>query len=262
MPADPHADLIHVHEANAAGGPLLVAARADQRVPRHTPPHRHARGQLFGSMQGLLVVATDEGRWLVPATHAVWVPPHCLHGVRTHGPYSGWSAYFDEAACAQMPTQPFTLRMSPLLREAVLRATQWKGRLLDDAQRRIAQVVLDEIRAAKAEPLGLPMPQDARLQRIAEGLLHSLADTRTLSAWGREAGIAPRTAARRFVDETGFSFAAWRQRARLLQAMAWLAEGVPVTTVAIDLGYDNLSAFIAMFRRATGTTPGRYFDTA
>lgn len=262
MPADPHADLIELLQANAAAGPLLVAARTTQKTARHTPPHQHARGQLFGSTQGLLVVAADEGRWVVPATHAVWVPPHCVHGMRTHGPYAGWSAYVDEAACACMPARPFTLRMSALLREAVLRATQWKGGAQDDAQLHIAQVVLDEVRAAKAEPLGLPMPRDARLLRIAEGLLHSLADARTLSAWGSEAGIAPRTAARRFVDETGFSFAAWRQRARLLQAMAWLAEGVPVTTVAIDLGYDNVSAFIAMFRRALGTTPGRYFDGA
>jgi AraC-like DNA-binding protein len=262
MPADSHADLIEPRHVNSAGGPLLVAARAAQQTSRHTPPHQHARGQLFGSTQGLLVVATDDGRWVVPATHAVWVPPHRVHGVRTHGPYAGWSAYVDEAACADMPAQPFTLRMSALLREAVLRATQWKGGALDEAQHRVAQVVLDEVRSARAEPLGLPMPRDARLLHIAEGLLHSLAYTLTLSAWGRAAGIAPRTAARRFVDETGFTFAAWRQRARLLQAMAWLAEGMPVTTVAIDLGYDNLSAFIAMFRRALGTTPGRYFDGA
>jgi AraC-like DNA-binding protein len=32
-----------------------------------------------------------------------------------------------------------------------------------------------------------------------------------------------------------------------------------VTTVALELGYDNVSAFIAMFRRTFGVTPGRYF---
>ncbi len=33
-----------------------------------------------------------------------------------------------------------------------------------------------------------------------------------------------------------------------------------VTTVAGDLGYESVSAFIAMFRRMVGTTPARYFD--
>ena len=31
-----------------------------------------------------------------------------------------------------------------------------------------------------------------------------------------------------------------------------------MTTVALDLGYDNVSAFIAMFKREHGVTPGRY----
>ncbi|MBT8329591.1 MAG: helix-turn-helix domain-containing protein, partial [Desulfofustis sp.] len=33
----------------------------------------------------------------------------------------------------------------------------------------------------------------------------------------------------------------------------------PVTTVAIELGYDSPSAFISMFKRTLGETPGRYF---
>jgi AraC-like DNA-binding protein len=37
-----------------------------------------------------------------------------------------------------------------------------------------------------------------------------------------------------------------------------LATGQPVTTIALDLGYDNVSAFIAMFKRVMGVTPGRY----
>ena len=254
------ADRLDLNLVNAAGGPLMVAAQTAQDTPRLTPPHRHARGQAFGATRGLLVVTTDHGRWVVPATHAVWVPPQRWHGVQVHGPYAGWSCYVDEVACADMPTEPFTLRMSGLLREAVLRVAQWDGGSLDLAQTHLAQVVLDEIRSAVAEPLGLPMPQDARLMRLANGLLQRLDDQRTLQAWADEVGVAPRTAARRFVAETGFSFSEWRQRARLLQAIEWLAAGRAVTVVALDLGYDNVSAFIAMFRRALGTTPGRYFD--
>ncbi len=55
------------------------------------------------------------------------------------------------------------------------------------------------------------------------------------------------------------SFDAWRRQLRLQTALTWLAVGRPVTTVALDLGYDSPSAFIAMFRRALGQTPGQYF---
>jgi AraC-like DNA-binding protein len=31
-----------------------------------------------------------------------------------------------------------------------------------------------------------------------------------------------------------------------------------VTTIALELGYDNVSAFIEVFRKTFGTTPGRH----
>ena len=64
--------------------------------------------------------------------------------------------------------------------------------------------------------------------------------------------------ARLFVKETGLTFGAWRQQGRLLKALEWLAENRPVTLIALDLGYESPSAFIAMFRRAFGVPPGHY----
>jgi AraC-like DNA-binding protein len=60
------------------------------------------------------------------------------------------------------------------------------------------------------------------------------------------------------VAETGLTFGAWRQQARVLEAMGRLGSGAPVTEVALDLGYESVSAFSAMFRRAAGTSPRRY----
>ena len=68
-----------------------------------------------------------------------------------------------------------------------------------------------------------------------------------------------RTLERVFERETKLPFGAWRQQARLLRALEALASGEPVTTVALDLGYETPSAFIAMFRRAFGVSPSRYF---
>ncbi len=55
------------------------------------------------------------------------------------------------------------------------------------------------------------------------------------------------------------TFTAWRQRALLLRSLAMLAAGQSVTTVAFDLGYETVSAFIELFHAYFGTTPGRYF---
>ena len=51
-----------------------------------------------------------------------------------------------------------------------------------------------------------------------------------------------------------------RQRV-LLAALERLGNGEPVTSVALSLGYDSPSAFIAMFKKTLGATPSRYLQT-
>jgi AraC-like DNA-binding protein len=64
-----------------------------------------------------------------------------------------------------------------------------------------------------------------------------------------------RTLSRRCQDHLGMSFNEWRQRLKLVAALALLEAGVPVKDVSQQLGYGSASAFIAMFRRLTGTSP-------
>jgi AraC-like DNA-binding protein len=54
------------------------------------------------------------------------------------------------------------------------------------------------------------------------------------------------------------SFQVWRQQACLLTALPRLAAGEPVTTIALDLGYDSPAAFTTMFKRLVGISPSRY----
>jgi len=239
-------------------GPFLAAAELTQSAARATPSHSHARGQLMGALSGLVSVGLDKHQWVVPAIHAIWIPPHWVHSVRSHGPFSGWSVFIAEHHCASLPREPRAIRTTPLLREAVRRAATWPGVDLDQAQTRIAEVIVDELAASNEESLGLPSPGDPRLVAITDALASDLSDNRRLEQWAAWAGLAPRTLSRRFVIETGMTFAKWRQQARLLRALELVADGVPVTTIALELGYDNVSAFIDMFRRALGTTPGRY----
>jgi len=80
-----------------------------------------------------------------------------------------------------------------------------------------------------------------------------------VDALGRAAGASRRTPERLFRTETGMSVGRWRQQARLLHAMRLLARGEPVTSIALEVGYESPSAFIATFKSVLGTTPGSYF---
>ncbi|MFV3077024.1 AraC family transcriptional regulator [Niveispirillum fermenti] len=245
--------------ADRVDGPIIMAVAGTVEAERFSVPlHRHGRGQLMASMRGLLAVDVGNEHWVVPASHTVWVPPGHLHTVASHGVFQGWSVFVAECACLSLPSRPRTFRTSALLREAVLRAAAWSGDMLDTAQQHIAAVILDEVRFAPAEALGLPLPAEARLMRIARAFITDPSDGRDLDAWAAWAAVSPRTLSRRFVQETGFTFTAWRQRVRLLRALEMLAAGEPVTTVAMDLGYSTTSAFIGLFRKAFGITPAAY----
>jgi len=248
----PTAQLNDVHQR------LVFVLRREQDEVRVTEAHRHAHGQLFGADTGLVTVGARHGHWVVPATHAVWVPPHEAHSMRSHGSFSGWSLYVGESACASLPAEPRTIKTSALLRAAVSRASSWPDAPLDDAQTRLAMVILDEITGTEDDGLGLPMPQDARLLRVAQQLAAAPGDQRSLDEWAAVAAVSSRTLSRRFVEETGCTFSQWRQRARLMKAVELLAADHAVTAIAIDLGYENLSAFIAAFKRMFGVTPARF----
>jgi AraC-like DNA-binding protein len=247
---------------DAPEGPTLIVVEEKQDHPLGAGPHRHARGQLFGSLRGLLSVGVEAGVWLVPAIHAVWLPPRLEHWGRSHGPFHGWSAYVAESACADLPKRACTIRTSGLLREAVLRASSWAVEIplceLEPESAHLAAVILHEIRTLPVEPFGLPLPTDPRMARIARALMENPADDRDLESWAAWGAVSARTLSRRFVAETGFNFTAWRQRARMLQSLEMLAAGLPVSTVALDLGYSTASAFISLFRRTFGETPAIY----
>ena len=121
-------------------------------------------------------------------------------------------------------------------------------------------VIIDMVQSLETVPLHLPMPTDDRLKRIAEAIVAKPADNRSQTDWAKVSGASVRTIARLFPEQTGMSFSQWRQQARLMAALERLAAGEPVVRVALDLGYTSQSAFIAMFKKVLGTTPGKYFS--
>ena len=38
------------------------------------PPHRHRRSQMLYGASGVIIVATEQGNWVVPPQRAIWIP--------------------------------------------------------------------------------------------------------------------------------------------------------------------------------------------
>ena len=229
----------------------------------HTlPTHTHDWDQLTYATSGVLRVATADASWVVPPHRAVWVPAGIAHAEQMFAPVSVRTLYFAPRIAATLPRECRTLNISSLLRELILHVSRLGA--LDrrtPSHARIIGVLLDQMSAVSEVPLQLPLPRDARALRVAALLQAEPGHTATVAALARTAGASRRTLERLFAHETGMTVAEWRRRLRLLHAVRLLAEGEPVTTVALEIGYSSVSAFIAVFRKAFGATPSRYGDS-
>lgn len=248
--------------------PITIGYRVDARLPilplameveraGCAAAHAHPRGQLIYASSGTMRVVCNRDIWVVPPSQAVWVPPQQEHEVTFPGKVLLQNLFVDPSVTDGLPARCTVLKVSPLVRELIARAVEiGEDYQPDSPGGRLMQVIVDELGRAEVTPLHLPMGRDQRLIRVMEALIREPGSSRDLNQWGQMAGASGRTLARLFQAETGLSFRAWRTRLVLQEAITRLSRDEPVTTVAFDLGYKSLSAFIEMFHREVGCSPG------
>lgn len=246
-------------EARQRWPKAIVGYAVDYPGGHSTGRHAHDRAQLVHGERGVMTVRTEDGAWVVPPGYAVWVPPGVVHEVRAAGSVAMRTLYLRADSGVPVGARCRVVRVPVLVRELIARVVQLPEDYPEQGpEARLVMVLADELAGLPAAPLDLPLPRDRRAAAVAEALIRSPSDSRDLDAWGHAVGASDRTLARLFRRETGLTFGRWRQRRRLLAALERLAAGESVTAVALDLGYDSPSAFIAMFRRALGASPTRY----
>lgn len=222
--------------------------------------HSHAWLQFSYASQGVLDVHTDSGRYLAPPQRAVWIPAGIEHRVRCTRQTQIRSLYIDPAALQQPLTETCVVQVSPLLRELVRNFSQMPVEYDQQGHEgRLVQVLLDQLQLAPQVASMLPLPADPRLQQITGQLQQHPDDTTTLAEWAVRLGVAEKTLSRLFRQQTGLTFRLWRQRLRLFSALPRLEQQQPVTDVALDCGYESVSALINAFNQQFGCTPGEFF---
>lgn len=241
------------------GGDLtraVVTRRTFYGNNHHIRPHWHQRAQFAFAVSGAMRVRTERRAWIVPTSRAFWIPARTVHEIQMYGDVDMHSLYVSDEAARGMPPSCTVLDITPLLRELVVRAAMVPAGYDEQGDDGLLmQLLMAEVRRLPPCALDLPLPESAELTRLCERILADLSTRRPCDADAVELSISTRTLYRRFLRETGITFARWKQQARLLESIRRLAEGVPVTTVAVDLGYESPGAFSTMFRRALGMSP-------
>jgi len=242
--------------------PAVVTTLTYEFEPGHTiPEHFHPEDQLVYASRGVMTVRTSAGAWVVPAHRAVWIPARTPHSIVMSGAVSMRTLYLRARLVGSLPRACCVVNVSALLQELILHACQHQHlNRRSRVQRHLIDFMVDQMETVQAIPLQLPRPSDPRAVRVANALQRESGEQTSLEQICDRAGASKRTIERLFQAETGLTLGKWRQQLRLQRSLQLLASGEKVTHAAMEAGYSTPSAFIAMFRDALGTTPGRYFD--
>lgn len=233
--------------------PLIVRV---QSLPARSyfAEHSHNWNQLVYAISGALTVNADGRSVVISPEQAVWLPTGTKHSVGSLMGAEFRSLWVAKDASQGMTSGTTVIHVSPLLRTLIVEAATLKKEDRHYAARVIA-LILDQLRRATPISGALPWPTHPGLLALCETLYADPANPRPAEKWGREIGMSPRTLTRHFEREVGMSLRAWRQRVRLFKAIELLGSELPITEIALRLGYSSASAFIFMFRSEMSISP-------
>jgi AraC-like DNA-binding protein len=228
--------------------------------PRDLCVDRH---YLLCASAGALRLEAKGRAWLLPPARAALIEAGQSIRVSIPQPATTASVLFD-TAFAPIPPAPLTVfDLSPLARSLVTECSTWgeSGEPLTAyAETLFAALAAVTWRLAE-QPSAVVMPvgQSPELRRVLQLTEERLSGEVRFEDLADEVGLAPRSLARRFSDETGMTWRAALRRMRVLRAIEELAAGdTPVTKIAFMVGYASLSAFNAAFQELTHRTPTQY----
>ncbi len=240
----------------------VLAIRRIYPAGHRVPLHNHRRTQIWCAREGVVLVSTAAGRWMIPPGHGLIIPAELDHSAETISRVDMRSIYVDRDA---LPVPgPKVVEITALAASLIRALIEEEDARPQAARRRqlMRELLLDEINCLPERPLGLPFPGDERLAMLCRDFLKTPAARAEIDGWAAALGISRRSFTRLFRAETGVSFATWRQQACLFASLPRLAAGEPITNVALDAGYESMAAFTTMFRRMLGSSPRDYLKAS
>jgi len=221
--------------------------------------HAHSWGQVIFASRGVMQVDAEGSRWIVPPLRCLWVPAEIDHTIKIISRTWMRTIYVRPDIAHEFEGECRVIDVSPLLRELILETINLE--MLSErvpAQINLVRVLIDQLLVANEMSMKITMPTDSRALKFAEIISSDPANREPLGNLAREVGASPRTLERIFVRQTGMSVGRWRQQLRFMMSVRLLVEGKAVNQAAFAAGYESPSAFVAMFKREAGFTPGQY----
>jgi len=208
---------------------------------------------------GLFTAHTESRAWTIPAHRALCVPDGSRLRIETRRRVGIRCLY--TRAELELLADVRVVNLDSLTQELIAHAIDAAPLdLHEPADAALITLLADQLSRLPDALLQLPLPTDPTALAVAGAIMAQPAAS--LHDHLRTAPASRRTLERRFKTETRMSLGQWRRRACILSAVAMLAEGDSVTSVALRVGYASPSSFIAAFHAELDAAPREFMRTA
>ncbi len=227
------------------------------------PMHGHPRGHLIYASTGVLLVQASTGQWLVPPTTGVWLRPSIQHQLTAMTAVTAHGVFIAENLVSGLPLMDCVVHVSPLMRELITALMSVPDQPpFQSRDRLLGQLLVEELKTVALLPFHVPWPDDKLISEVCDYLVQEAGKAATAEDLAQRYAITSKTLHRRFLKSTGMNFGQWRQKMRLMKSIEKLLQGLPITHVALESGYESHSAYSVAFKKAFGCPPSEFIAVA
>ncbi len=230
------------------------------------PTHKHEKAQLLYTEGGLVYVTTETKTYFLPARHFMWIPDTIKHSIHPSSENVMMrNLYFPiDKNEHSFYNNEGIYPVNDLLLQMMLFTNRWNGNLKKGSRNyfiaRAIKAILPEICETNL-PLALPTAKDKRLLKVIAYLDDHLDETIFFSTLAEKFGFSERSLYRLFQKDMGMSFIQFFTIRRMLKAIELLLEKrLPVSEVAVAVGYNSIPTFSNTFYKLLGQRPSDYLN--
>jgi AraC-like DNA-binding protein len=200
-------------------------------------------------------VASGQSIWTIPPHFGLWIPARTLHEILMPERVSMRTLYL-RPSLTRLPPACAVIHVGSLLRELIFEIVRvGQLRYRNKIECALRDLLIAELMRATPVPTVVVFPKDSRAAKVAQAVIAAPAVRVSLQSMCSSAGLSVRTLERVFLREVGTDFECWRRQVRLMKAVELLVAGSSVKEASFAVGYQQPTAFVALFRSTFGTTP-------
>ena len=189
-------------------------------------------------------------------------PAGVVHESTLHTTVRTISVFFEPELIGDPGDRVRILAVDPLIREMIIGSLRWpidrtESEPITESYFVTLALLVGETLEHEA-PLRLPTCSDP-LVTVAMSYTQENLGSVTVDQVGRAVGASARTIRRRFESHAGLSWRTYLLQARILKAMALLAQpDRSILQISLEVGFNSLNAFDRAFQTRLGETPSSY----